>query len=88
MAPQLIVTKGRALRGLLWWIAFASSSLPVPVSPRISTVEFDCAARDAMLSTRSSALEWPRMLSKPYFSSSAARRLRTSSSRFCAPWRG
>ena len=38
IAPQLIGTKGRFLRALLKWIAFAISSFPVPLSPRISTV--------------------------------------------------
>ncbi len=37
-AAQLTLTSGRSLRGLRAWIARATSSLPVPVSPRISTV--------------------------------------------------
>lgn len=37
MAPQLIATKGSALRPLSIWIALAITSFPVPVSPVIST---------------------------------------------------
>ena len=37
-AAQLSGTNGRFFRGLFWWIALATSSLPVPVSPWISTV--------------------------------------------------
>ena len=39
MAPQLTDTNGREARGDRRWIARAISSLPVPVSPVISTVE-------------------------------------------------
>jgi len=37
-AAQLSATNGRFFRGLFWWIALATSSLPVPVSPWIRTV--------------------------------------------------
>ena len=37
-APQLRATKGRSFRGELTWMARATSSLPVPLSPVISTV--------------------------------------------------
>ena len=37
-AVQFIAANGLFLRGLLLWMARAASSLPVPVSPRISTV--------------------------------------------------
>jgi hypothetical protein len=37
MAAQLRATKGRSARALQRWIARARRSLPVPVSPRIST---------------------------------------------------
>ena len=37
MAPQLTLMKGLPTRCDLAWIALATSSLPVPVSPRIST---------------------------------------------------
>ena len=36
-AVQFMGTKGRFFRGLFVWIARATNSLPVPVSPRIST---------------------------------------------------
>ncbi len=42
-AAQLMATNGPAARRLLRWIARATSSLPVPLSPRISTVELDGA---------------------------------------------
>src|ERR1039458_5616117 len=37
MAAQFSVTKGRFLRGLIRWMARATNSFPVPVSPRINT---------------------------------------------------
>ena len=39
IAEQFTFTSGRSRRGLRSWIARAISSLPVPVSPRISTVD-------------------------------------------------
>ena len=39
MAPQLIARKRSSRRGLARWSAFATSSLPVPLSPTISTFE-------------------------------------------------
>ena len=38
MAPQLIGTKGLRERTLLKWMARATISLPVPVSPKMSTL--------------------------------------------------
>ena len=38
-AAQLTATNGREARGLFWCTARAASSLPVPVSPVMSTVE-------------------------------------------------
>ena len=38
MAEQLTAIKGLSFRALLWWIALAINSFPVPVSPTISTV--------------------------------------------------
>src|SRR5579883_2553564 len=38
MLPQSTTTKGPALRSLAWWIALATSSLPVPVSPTMRTL--------------------------------------------------
>ena len=43
MAPQLMATKRCARRGLLWWMARATISLPVPVSPVMSTVAVEGA---------------------------------------------
>ncbi len=43
IAPQLTATKGRLRRGLASWIARATTSLPVPDSPRTSTLD-SCAA--------------------------------------------
>ena len=43
MAPQSTTTNGPAARALRRWIASASASLPVPVSPSISTVTSDAA---------------------------------------------
>ena len=37
-AAQFSATNGLFFRGLFWWIAWATSSLPVPVSPWISTL--------------------------------------------------
>ena len=39
MAAQLTLIKGRSRRGLKLWIARAISSFPVPVSPKMRTVE-------------------------------------------------
>ena len=38
MAAQLTATNGRAARGPFRWMARATTSFPVPESPRISTV--------------------------------------------------
>ena len=38
---KFTATKGRSLRSLLWWIVWATSSLPVPLSPMISTVDLE-----------------------------------------------
>jgi len=43
MAPQLTATKGLAARGLARWMAWASSSLPAPLSPSSSTLASDWA---------------------------------------------
>jgi hypothetical protein len=51
MAPQLRATKARSARGLRAWTARATSSLPVPLSPAISTLTSLAATR----ATRSSS---------------------------------
>ncbi len=45
MAAQLMATNGRSARGLLRWMAWATSSFPVPLSPWIRTVESVGATR-------------------------------------------
>ena len=52
MAAALTVTKGRERRGLDAWIARATSSLPVPVSPTTSTGEL-AAPTSSMRARRS-----------------------------------
>ena len=47
IAPQLTATNGLSFRGLAWWIARASNSLPVPDSPKISTLASESATRRA-----------------------------------------
>jgi len=47
IAATLTATKGPRARGERLWMPWASSSLPVPVSPRSSTVASSCAARRA-----------------------------------------
>ena len=64
MAAQFTATKGPAPRSLASWIARATSSLPVPVSPRIVTVTRVGAARPAWSSAwRSIGLD-PRIRRK------------------------
>ena len=62
-------------------MALASSSLPVPLSPRISTGMSLGAMRRIVSRMRSMAGEWPMMFSKPNFSSSRCR-----SSRMVRRW--
>ena len=46
MATQLTGMNGPAARGLWWWIARATSSLPVPLSPVMSTLVLpNCCSR-------------------------------------------
>jgi len=44
-AAQFTATNNPCRRRLRWWIARATSSLPVPVSPPISTVDEVAATR-------------------------------------------
>jgi len=50
-APQLTARKRLPARWLAWWMARATSSLPVPVSPSSSTVE-EVGATWAMVMSR------------------------------------
>ena len=62
---QLTDTKGPSLRGEAKWMARATSSLPVPDSPWMSTVLRLGAALSTMRSTFIMALERPMMLCRP-----------------------
>ena len=53
MPPRFTLTKARLARGLLRWSASATSSLPVPLSPVISTDAWVAATRPISCSTRS-----------------------------------
>ena len=64
MEPEFTGTKGLSARGEARWMALAMSSLPVPLSPLISTVEREgatCATRSRTASMRSLR---PTMLGK------------------------
>ena len=62
MAPQLRTRKGSFPRLEKAWMALATRSLPVPVSPRISTVVLRGATVERASSIRRMGLESPRML--------------------------
>ena len=64
-APRLTLTKGPSRRGLCWWMARATSSLPEPVSPRMSTGTFRSATRTTSSRTRRTPSPWPTMPSSP-----------------------
>ena len=64
MAAQLSLTKVRPFRGLRSCRARAMSSLPVPVSPRMSTVETVGATVSTCFSTRRRAALSPDDLPK------------------------
>ena len=64
MAAQLTGTKGWPVRRLLAWMARAMSSLPVPLSPVMSTV----ASVGAMRTTRANSSR--RMVERPMMFSS------------------
>ena len=62
IAPQLTTRNGLSVRSDRSWIARAMRSLPVPLSPVMSTVV--CAVGDALRRDRACAAsrsEWPRM---------------------------
>ena len=79
-AAQFRATNGLFLRGLFWWMAWATSSLPVPVSPWISTLASVGAMRFSRSITSCICGLLPMTPSKPNFSSS-----RRFSSAFCPP---
>ena len=61
MAPQFTATNGPEDRGLRSWSALATSSLPVPDSPVISTVACDKARRPMARKTSCMAGACPRI---------------------------
>ena len=63
-AAQWTLTNGLAARGLAAWIASASSSLPVPLSPRIRTADGLAATLRATSIIRRTAAPEPRISSK------------------------
>ncbi len=62
MAAQLIATKARSRRGERAWMAWAKSSLPVPLSPSSSTVASVAATRSVSARTRRIAADPPMMV--------------------------
>ena len=83
-AAQCTATNGPFDRGPSWWIALATSSLPVPLSPWISTVAREPATWRMVSKTSCMAGERPIMFSSPYLSSSCSRSRSFSSSIFLA----
>ena len=67
IAAQFTLTSSRSRRGLASWIARATSSLPVPVSPVMRTVVFV----PATIATRS--IMWRRPADEPTISDPASR---------------
>ena len=63
-AAQLTRTNGLASRGAVEWMACATSSLPVPVSPRSSTVDCVGATCSTLASTSRSGARSPTMSPK------------------------
>jgi len=61
IAPQLMATKGPSERSLRWWIDWAISSLPVPLSPLMSTVAVVAAILSTILKTDRMRALWPMM---------------------------
>jgi hypothetical protein len=65
MAPQLSATYGPSARRDVSWMAWATTSLPVPVSPRINTLQSVPAARAACSTAARSTGSRPTSRSKP-----------------------
>jgi hypothetical protein len=69
MALQLTAMKGRAARGLARCMAWASNSLPLPLSPLMSTLASEAATILASASRSAITLErltiWARQSSSP-----------------------
>ena len=80
-APQSNTMNGPSLRGLWRWISSASSSLPVPVSPSISTVASVAATSSSTRNSRRSFASRPTSEPKLSFSD-GARSTSSSSGRY------
>jgi len=79
MAVQFTATKERSRRGLPECSARATSSLPVPLSPRTSAGALEAATRSTSSKSRAIGWLWPSMAPKPPPSSASLRRARFSS---------
>ncbi len=73
-APQLIETNFFSLRMEVKWIARAISSLPVPLSPVISTVEVTLPMRSIVRKISCIREPLPMMLAKVYLAASSCLR--------------
>ena len=83
--PELTTMKGLSRRGEFWWIAFATSSLPVPLSPETRIVEREGATCEMSWNTCSMRWLLPTSSMKRPWSRSAVRSWRFSSaSRRCS----
>ena len=78
MAAVLIATNGPAARGLCRCSARATSSLPVPDSPVISTVADDCESRPIARNTSCIAGAWPSISGESAVATTAAGECRDS----------
>ena len=89
-AAQFSATNGLFLRGLFWWMDWATSSLPLPVSPWISTLALVGAMRlSRSITSRISGLSPitpsnPNRSSSRRFSSTLVRFSRELSTAFSA----
>ena len=77
-AEQSNATNGPSARGPTRWIVRASSSLPVPLSPTISTVASDAATRSIIASSCRISADSPITSPSPRARSTSPRSRRTS----------
>src|SRR5439155_462091 len=87
-APQWIGTNGRSARAERSWMARATSSLPVPLSPSTSTDESVGATRSTTRSTSCMRGLWVWMPLKGAAPGARARAVRAAGSRHRRPARG
>ena len=73
MAPQLMATNVSLARSERWWIAWAISSLPVPLSPLIRMVAVVEAILSTILNTERMRGLWP-MIDLLFFFFDSSRR--------------